>query len=92
MNESFPARAVIRAVRSRARRMPHAIELLLSPDDAQALLDAWRLAETCGIQFLPDGVMSDGRRFRIGPQMRARKQLSLVSEKLSRFVEVELSS
>ena len=92
MNESFSARAVIRAVRLRARRMPHAIELLLSPDDAQALRDARRLAETCGIQFLVDGVMTDGRRFRIGSQMSARRQLSLVSEKLPRFVEVELSS
>jgi hypothetical protein len=74
MNESSAARTVIRAVRLRARRMPHAIELLLSPDDVQALLDAWRLAETCGIEFLADGVMTGGRRFRVCAQMSDRKQ------------------
>lgn len=69
MNDEQVARSVIRAVRQRARRMRYSIDLLLSPDDAQALLQAWWIAEESGIQFVSDGIVADGTRFRICPHM-----------------------
>jgi hypothetical protein len=69
MNDEQVARRVIRAVIQRARRMRYPIELLISPDDARAVLRAWRFAEASGIQFLGNVFVAEGTRFRIAPQM-----------------------
>lgn len=74
MNDEQVARPVIRAVIQRARRMRHSIELLISPDDARALVRAWRFAEASGIQFVADGIVAAGTHFRISPQMSDTKR------------------
>jgi hypothetical protein len=74
MNDEQVARPVIRAVIQRARRMRHSIELLISPDDARALVRAWRFAEESGIRFVADGIVAEGTRFRISPKMSDTKR------------------
>jgi hypothetical protein len=69
------ARRIIRELQRRAARMPHAIELLMSPDDARAVLAFRKVAEAAGVRFQTGGIAIAGVRFRICQEMRDSREM-----------------